>query len=55
MVYRLWVVLRRLWVVFMWFVFLCYICTLVIPFIVFLAKGTTYSDEITDYIEDLSY
>ena len=46
---------RRLYVVFLWFVFLCYVTTLVIPFIVFLATGTTYADEITDYIEELTY
>ncbi len=47
--------LRRLWVVILWIIFLCYLSSLVLPLTVFLAKGTIYFDEFSDYIEDLTY
>jgi hypothetical protein len=47
------VLLNRLWFLMVWVLYICFICTFILPLLVFLAKGTIYIEEFVEYTEDL--
>ena len=47
------ILLKRIWYLIIWVLYICFVGSLVLPLIVFLVKGTIYVEEFCNYTENL--